>query len=316
MRLRPSAKPFLFQKPMLRVCLALVPIQLASVWLFGWRTLALSLFSIGAALATEAVFAWPRKQPITSAALVTGLIFALSLPPTLPFGMAALGAAAAIGLGKMMFGGFGRNVFNPAMVGRCFIYITFPLQMTGRWAAPLTDGIGGFAAWSGALDSATRATPLIELRSGGGPAWDALLLGRTAGSLGETSAILILLGGIYLIIRRTASWRLMVSCLAGAAAASVLLRLFGAASIPPLPQTLLAGSLLFGAVFVVTEPVSGPKTQSGQWIYGLLIGALIVILRGYSNFAEGVMFSVLILNAFVPLLDQSIRAIRTGKSDG
>jgi len=313
MRIRPPKKPFLVQKPMLRVMAALAPLQLAAVALFGWRTLALTTLSLAVALITEAAFAWPRGRPVTSAALVTGLIFALSLPPSLPFGMAVVGAAAGIGLGKMMFGGFGRNIFNPAMVGRCFIYITFPLHMTGRWTAPLLEGVGGFATWSAPLDAVTRATPLVELRGGGSPEWIGLLLGRTAGSLGETSAVLILLGGIYLIVRRTASWRLMLSCLVGAAAAALLMRAAGVPLAPALPRTLLAGSFLFGAVFVVTEPVSGPKTRPAQWIYGLLIGALIVLLRAYSNFSEGVMFAVLILNAFVPLLDQSLSGIRPGK---
>jgi Na+-transporting NADH:ubiquinone oxidoreductase subunit B len=310
MRLKPPQKPFLIQKPMLRVCLALAPLQAAAVWLFGWRALALAAVSVLGALAAEAAFAWPRKQPVTSAALVTGLIFALSLPPGLPLGMAILGAAVGIALGKMVFGGFGRNVFNPAMVGRCFIYITFPLHMTGRWPAPLAGGAGGFAAWSAPLDAATRATPLAGLRAGSGPAWENLLLGRTAGSLGETSALLILLGGLYLIFRRTAPWRPAAACLIGSAAAVLLLRLAGAAAIPGLLPTWTAGSFLFGAAFVVTEPVSGPKTRPGQWIYGFLIGALIVLLRGFSNFSEGVMFSVLIFNAFVPLLDQSIQAAK------
>ena len=140
--------------------------------------------------------------------------------------------------------------------------------------------------------------------------WQDLLLGRTSGSIGEMSAILILLGGLFIVIKKTASWRLVLSCLLGGIISSGILRTAGFGQIPNPLTTLLAGSFLFGVFFVVTEPVSGAKTKIGQWIYGLMIGSLVVVLRGFSNFSEGVMFSVLIMNAFVPILDQTIRQIQ------
>jgi Na+-transporting NADH:ubiquinone oxidoreductase subunit B len=301
------------QKPMLRVCYALLPLVLASVYLFGWRSLVLTGLVLVCGLITEALFTFPRGKPVTSAVFVTGLIFTLSLPPTIPFWMAVVGIAVGVALGKMVFGGFGQNVFNPAMVGRCFIYITFPLQMTNRWMEPFWGGIGGITHWSPSLDMLTQATPLDVLRQGGSLPWKNLLLGHTSGSLGEMSAVLILLGGLYIVYKKAASWRLVLSCFLGGILSSALLRLAGFNQIPDPTSTLLAGSFLFGSFFVVSEPVSGAKTKIGQWIYGSMIGVLIVVLRGFSNFSEGVMFSVLIMNAFVPLLDQTVYQLQMKK---
>lgn len=298
---------------MMRVCYALTPLVFASIYLFGWRSLVLMGIILLCGMITEALFAIPKGKPVTSAVFVTGMIFALSLPPTLPFWMAIVGIIVGVAVGKMMFGGFGQNVFNPAMVGRCFIYITFPLQMTNRWVEPIWGGWGGFAGWSASLDTISRATPLVKLRQGGFIPWEDLISGHTSGSLGETSALLILAGGLFIIARKAASWRLALSCLLGGIACSGILRLAGFSSIPSPFATLLAGSFLFGSFFVVTEPVSGAKTKPGQWIYGGLTGTLIVILRGFSNFSEGVMFSVLIMNAFVPILDQTVRYLQTRK---
>lgn len=298
---------------MMRVCYALTPLVFASIYLFGWRSLVLMGIILLCGMITEALFAIPKGKPVTSAVFVTGMIFALSLPPTLPFWMAIVGIIVGVAVGKMMFGGFGQNVFNPAMVGRCFIYITFPLQMTNRWVEPIWGGWGGFAGWSASLDTISRATPLVKLRQGGFIPWEDLISGHTSGSLGETSALLILAGGLFIIARKAASWRLALSCLLGGIACSGILRLAGFSNIPSPFATLLAGSFLFGSFFVVTEPVSGAKTKPGQWIYGGLTGTLIVILRGFSNFSEGVMFSVLIMNAFVPILDQTVRYLQTRK---
>jgi Na+-transporting NADH:ubiquinone oxidoreductase subunit B len=313
LRARLPKKLMMMQKPMLRVCYALIPLILASVYLFGWRSIALAVLVLVCGVVIEALFTFSRKKPVTSAVFVTGLIFTLSLPPTIPFWMAIVGIAVGVALGKMVFGGFGQNVFNPAMVGRCFIYITFPLQMTNRWLEPFWGGLGGLTHWSASMDSITQATPLEVLRQGESIPWQDLLLGRTSGSIGEMSAVLILLGGLFIVIKKAASWRLVLSCILGGIISSGILRLAGFNQIPDPLTTLMAGSFLFGAFFIVTEPVSGAKTKIGQWIYGSMIGALIVVLRGFSNFSEGVMFSVLIMNAFVPILDQTVQQIQKRK---
>ena len=305
-----AAQRFLKQKPMNRVVYALIPLVLASVYFFGWRSLVLTGVVLICGIGTEALFNFKQGKPVTSAVFVTCLIFTLSLPPAIPLWMAVVGIVAGVALGKMMFGGFGLNVFNPAMVGRCFIYITFPLHMTNQWVEPFREKLAGLSNWAVSVDSLTSATPLGALREGTVLPWQDLVLGRTAGSLGETSALLIVIGGLFIIYKKAASWRLALSCLLGGTICTIVLRAAGLEQIPTLFSTLAAGSFLFGAFFVVTEPVSGAKTKLGQWIYGLMIGILIVILRGFSNFSEGVMFSVLIMNAFAPLLDQTIRQIQ------
>lgn len=304
---------FQMQKPMLRVCYALAPLVGASIYLFGWRALALTMVVLLCGVLTEAMFTVRQGQPVTSAVFVTGLIYTLSLPPTIPFWMAVIGIIVGVAIGKMVFGGFGRNVFNPAMVGRCFLYITFPMQMTNEWIAPIYGRFSGFSHWSNPIDAVTRATPLTAFRSGQEFPLAELFLGRIPGSLGETSALLILIGGLYIVYKKAAPWRLALSCLLGGILVSGLLNLWGYSQIPSPMATVLAGSFIFGSFFVVTEPVSGPNTKPAQWVYGFLIGGLTVILRGYSNFSEGIMFSVLIMNAFVPLLDQAVLQVRRGK---
>ena len=304
-------KPFLIQKPMMRVCYALVPIIVASVYIFGWRSLALIAVTLLFGIGTEALFTFRRKQPITSAVFVTCLIYTLSLPPTVPFWMAMVGIVVGVGMGKMSFGGFGQNVFNPAMVGRCFLYVTFPIQLTNTWIQPLWGGLAGFATWSNTTDAVTQATPLIALRNGESLPLQDLFFGHIPGSLGETSALLIILGGIYIVYKKAANWRLVTSCLLGGIVLSTILHAAGFETAASPISGIFAGSFLFGAVFVVTEPISGAKTNTGQWIYGFMIGALTMVLRVFSNFSAGIMFSVLIMNAFVPILDQAVRQVKT-----
>lgn len=305
-------KWFQEQKPMLQVCYALLPLVVASVYFFGWRALALAAIVLVFGIGTEACFTFRQGKPVTSAVLVTCLIFSLSLPPTLPYWMAVIGIIVGVALGKMAFGGFGMNVFNPAMVGRCFIYITFPTQMNNTWAEPFR-GFTGLSFWKPLPDAITAATPLVEFRQGIITPLQDLFFGNTAGALGETSALLILLGGSYLIYKKIAPWRIALSCILGGIMVSGLLSLFGHNVVADPLTTLLCGSFLFGAAFVATEPISGAKTRPGQWLYGLMIGALTVALRGYSNFAEGMMFSVLMMNAFVPIIDQAVRQLQEKK---
>jgi Na+-transporting NADH:ubiquinone oxidoreductase subunit B len=304
---------FLLQQPMLRVCYALTPLVLASMYLFGWRPLVLLAVVFFAGIASEALFTFREGKPVTSAVFVTCMIFTLSLPPAVPFWMAVVGTVVGVSLGKMVFGGFGQNVFNPAMVGRCFLYITFPVEMTNQWPNPFEGGIAGFGAWTSVPDAVTQATPLVQFRHGGAIPLSDLFLGNSSGSLGETSALLIVLGAAFIILKKAAPWRLAVSCLIGGLLVSSALYAAETPGVPIPVFWLLSGSFLFGCAFVVTEPVSGAKTRMGQWIYGFMVGGLTMILRGFSNFSEGVMFSVLLMNAFVPLLDQAVRSASPGK---
>lgn len=309
-------KFFQKQKVMLRVSYALIPLVLASIYFFGWRSLGLIITTLVFGITTEAVFSFRQGNPISSAVFVTCLIFALSLPPTLPFWIAAVGIIISIGMGKMLFGGFGQNVFNPAMVGRCFIYVSFPAQMTNSWIKPFKGMAEGFGSWSASVDAVTTATPMMELKQGVSVSLSNLFMGNIPGSLGETSGVLILLCGGYLLYKKAAPWRLALSCLLGGVLLSSLLSLLEFSTVPAPIPAILSGSFLFGTMFVVTEPVTGAKTKPAQWIYGFIIGGLTMVLRGFSNFPEGFMFSVLLMNSFTPLLDQIVLNIQTPADKG
>jgi Na+-transporting NADH:ubiquinone oxidoreductase subunit B len=265
-------------------------------------------------IAAEAAFTLPKGKPITSAVFVSCLILSLSLPPTTPFWIAIIGIVFGIVFGKMVFGGFGHNIFNPAMVGRCFIYVSFPIALTARWVEPFSGPYGGLSSWSPGVDALTRATPLAILKAGKDYPVTKLFMGNIPGSLGETAAWLILLGGIYIVVTKTAQWRLVVSCLLGGTLVSFALWSAGIQGVPAPLTSLMAGSFLFGAVFVVTEPVSGPKTKAAQWIYGCIIGGLTIVIRRFSSFSAGIMFATLFMNMFVPIMDLAVNELKSKRN--
>lgn len=301
---------FLKQPTMIRVCYGLIPCLLGSVYFFGLRSLVLTALVLLFGVATEGAFTLPRGKPMSSAIFVSCLILALSLPPTTPFWVAAIGIVFGVVFGKMVFGGFGYNIFNPAMVGRCFMYICFPIALTSRWAEPFLGKYGGLTSWSPPVDALTMATPLAFLKAGKGYSLTNLFTGAVPGSLGETAAWLVLLGGIYIVATKTAQWRLVFSCLLGGVLVSFALWAVGMKGVPDPLTSLMAGSFLFGAVFVVTEPVSGPKTKAGQWIYGFVIGGLTIVIRKFSNFSAGIMFATLFMNMFVPIMDLAVNELK------
>ena len=190
---------------MKRVLYALVPLAVASLYFFGWRSLVVIAVCNGAAFATEYAFAKTYGDRVTSAVFVTGSLFALSLPPALPLWMAVVGVVFAVTFGKMVFGGFGRNVFNPALVGRAFIYVSFAVYMNAHWSEPFAGPAGGLTGY--VTDAITQATPMRIIKAGGDVPFLRLLVGNTAGCLGETSAILIVLGGLYIIWKKAANYR-------------------------------------------------------------------------------------------------------------
>ena len=303
-------KFFLMQPMMIRVCYGLIPCLIASVYFFGLRSLVLTALVLAFGIATEGVFTLRQGKPITSAVFVSCLILALSLPPTTPLWIAAIGIVFGIVFGKMVFGGFGHNVFNPAMVGRCFIYISFPIALTARWVEPFSGKYGGFTLWSPPVDALTSATPLAILKAGKSYPLGKLFLGNIPGSLGETVAWVILLGGIYIVATKAAQWRLVFSCLLGGILVSLALWSIGIQGVPDPLTSLMAGSFLFGAVFVVTEPISGPKTKAAQWIYGFVIGGLSIVIRKFSSFSAGIMFATLFMNMFVPIMDSAVNELK------
>jgi len=286
------------------------------VYFFGLRSLVLAALVLIFGIAAEAAFTLPQGKPITSAVFISCLILSLSLPPTTPFWIAIIGIVFGIVFGKMVFGGFGYNVFNPAMVGRCFIYITFPIALTARWVEPFSGKFGGFGLWTPPIDALTRATPLSVLKAGNTYPLAKLFVGNIPGSYGETAAWLVLLGGIYIVATKSAQWRLVISCLLGGSVVSFALWSAGIGDVPAPLTSVLAGSFLFGSFFVVTEPVSGPKTKAAQWIYGFFIGGLTVIIRKFSNFSAGIMFATLFMNIFVPVMDMAVNEVKGKRKKG
>ena len=300
-----------YQKVMWRVVLATVPAMLAAIYFFGWRALAVIALSIAAGSFVEWLFCRARKEPISSAVFVTAILYALTLPPHVPYYVELVGIVVAIMFGKEVFGGYARNIFNPALVGRCFVYICFPVDMTAHWLAPYTSWPGGLAHWVKGVDAFTRATPLTVFKSGEGlqPLGN-LLFGYTGGSLGETSALLIIIGGIYMMVTRTANWRITAGCLIGAVTASVFYGLVGSTAVPGPLFTVLAGGFMFGAVYMATDPISAAQTNPGRWIFGIEVGVLTVIIRGFSNFNGAVMFAILLGNMFSPIMEYYLRAYK------
>ncbi|GAB6058738.1 RnfABCDGE type electron transport complex subunit D [Desulfonatronum parangueonense] len=332
---------FVKQKIMLRVLYALLPVVVVATYYFGLRVLAVLAVSMFFAFLTEWFMASRRGAKVTQACFVTGALYALALPPSIPFWITAVGIVVGILFGKELFGGFGKNVFNPAIVGRAFVWVSFPLEMTNQFVPAFRDFPGGFVHWSmakageipdyllraghGAVDVFTSATPMVASKTHGhetavedlffgniGGVFEAgeqtLLLG--AGSMGEVSAAAILLGAVYLLYTKTAQWRLMIPPILGAGFLCVALRYgLGVDAVPPLEFTLLSGGLLYGAVFMVTEPVSAPKLPKSQWIYGLFIGMMIVFLRTYGIFFGAVAFAILLGNMIAPSLDLWIKRL-------
>jgi len=302
-----------WQKPMIVMYQAMGLAALGGVYFFGWRALAVTAVACVAAFATEWAFCRGRGKPVTSAAFVTAVLLALSLPPTVPLWMVAVGAIVAIMFSKEVFGGFGRNPFNPALTGRCFLYVCFPNAMTGNiWTEPASGFPGGFARWT--TDVMTGATPLDAFkRLGERTDLLDLFLGRTGGSIGATSALLLILAGVYLVYRRAADWRSMVGALAGAALLSGIFSLSGVQGAAPPLFTLFGGGFMFVAVYMVTDPVSSGQNRETHWIGSALVGMITVVLRTFGTFPEGAMFAVLMVNMFTPLIDFLVREWKQNK---
>lgn len=286
------------------VIVALILPTLAGVYFYGLRVLAMIAVSYAAGGAVEVAFAAIRRKPIHEGFLVTGLIFPLILPPTLPLWVVAVGVVFGTFFGKEVFGGTGRNIFNPALVGRLFISLAFPPYFATMWGKMHWGGAGGLVRWT--VDSVTQATPLISFKGSQVVGVDplSLLLGHAPGSVGETFRIGIIAGGLFLVFTRGADWRIPVSYILSTALFSFVLGLLLPGRVAPVWFQLLSGGLLFGAFFMANDPVTAPFTFTARWIYGILLGLLTVLIRALSGLPESVMFSILLLNATTPLLDK------------
>jgi RnfABCDGE-type electron transport complex D subunit len=291
------------------VIVALLPATLAGIYFYGLRVLAVILVSYTFGGLTEVLFAIGRRKPIHEGFLVTGLIFPLVLPPTIPLWMVAVGVVFGVFFGKEVFGGTGRNIFNPALVGRVFLSLAFPEYFATMWQYPFLKGFGGFLHYT--ADAVTSATPLISFKSSQVvTALSSLLFGIAPGSIGETFRIGIILGGVFLIITKICDWRIPLSYILSVGVFSLFAHSVSPDKFAPVFFQILSGGLLFGAFFMATDPVTSPLTFEGKWIYGILLGVFTVLIRGLSGFVEGVMFAILLMNALSPLIDTVVLNLR------
>ncbi len=297
--------------------LSLVPVVAAAIWFFGISAILVIGAAVIGAVGTEWLFTPKRQRSATlhdNSAVLTGILLGLTLPPSLPLWMAVVGGAIGIGLGKVIWGGLGHNLFNPALVGRAFLQAAFPVPLT-TWVQPGRDfftihsSTFALPLMHGQVDGLSAATPLARMKFEhlGTGFWD-LLFGNTAGSLGETSAGILILCGLWLAWRRAFDWRIPVAIFAATAVCSTVLLLFGADRFPAPQFMLLSGGLLLGAIYMATDPVSSPLSPRAVWVFGLGIGLLVTLIRVFGGLAEGMMYSILLMNAATPLIERSLQS--------
>jgi electron transport complex protein RnfD len=294
------------------VNVALAPALLLSFWFFGPKAIFISALCIVSSVLSEYIYQRALNKKITindGSAFLTGLLLGMNLPASLPFYVPIVGSIVSVIIVKQLFGGLGYNIFNPALLGRAFLLITWPKAMT-TWIAPTAQLTG--------LDAVTTATPLGILKEEGvgklmeefgtkSDLYMSLLTGARAGSLGETSAVLLLFGAAYLLYKRYITWHIPISFLA---TVGVLAWIFGGKGAlftgDPIVH-LLSGGLILGAFFMATDYVTCPTIRKGQIIFGIGCGALTMLIRLKGGFPEGVMFAILLMNCFAPLIDRGVK---------
>lgn len=304
------------------VVIALSPACAFSVFHFGLSAFLVLAVAVLSCVMTEHCLCLAMNRQTTIgdwSSTITGLLYGMTLPPTLPLWMTFLGGMVAIGIGKSVFGGLGSNPFNPALVGRAFLQAAFPVAMTtwlvmpinrlqtvaeSTWALPLMAP----QLSKESVDGLTTATPLRYFHSNGTttPSWD-LFIGTVTGSVGETSALFILLGGLYLISRKAMNWRIPAAILLTVALSSTVLHAWMPQQCPTATFTLFSGGLMLGAVFMATDMVASPITHFGSVVYGVFIGSMVVVFRVWGGMPEGVMYAILLGNAVSPLIDRWIQ---------
>lgn len=309
------------ERNMYGVIIALIPAVLVSLYYFGIGSAVVLLTSVAACVFFEWAIAKymlkTKPQVLDGSAMLTGLLLGMNLPSNLPLWIIILGALIAIGVGKMSFGGLGNNPFNPALVGRCFLLVSFPAQMTS-W--PTVGQLGSY------LDAQTGATPLSvmkeAIKTGDASLLDKLpdtftmLLGNPtngmgAGTIGEVCAAALLLGLIYMLVKKIITWHIPVSILCTVFVFSGLMHMINPVYANPVYE-LLSGGLMLGAIFMATDYVTSPMTKKGQLIYGVAIGFLTIVIRNWGSYPEGMSFAILIMNGFTPLINHYMKPKRYG----
>lgn len=312
------------KKLMYGVVIALAPALLATIWFFGWAAILVTSVSVVSCVIFEYLIQKfiLRKKPSVSdgSAIVTGLLLAFCLPTNLPVGIIILGALVAIGVGKMTFGGLGNNPFNPALVGRVFLFLSFPVQMT-TWPVPkgfktsFTDAITGATPLS-ILNENYDKIPVQNIMTDSElamPEYQDLFWGNMGGSLGEIAAFALIIGLAYMLLRKIITWHIPVSILLTVTVFTGILWLANPESNADPLYHLMTGGLLLGAIFMATDYVTSPMSKKGMIIYGLGIGIITVLIRRFGAYPEGVQFAILIMNAFTPLINTYLKPSRFGE---
>lgn len=292
---------------MFDVCLALVPALIAAIWYFGWRCLTVVMVSVAACVFFEWAYRKIMKKENACAdlsAVVTGILLAFVCPPTIPYWVVILGALFAIVLVKQLFGGIGQNIVNPALAARAFLF-SWPLFMN-TWIRSGVHPAVFSNPTSAALDGLTAATPLASMSAGKLPAEDALdlFLGQTGGCIGEVCTAALLLGGVYLLLRRVITLRIPLSYLGTVAVLAFTFPLGGANRLDWMLCQLLSGGLMLGALFMATDYTTSPVTHAGQIAYGVGCGVLTLLFRYFGSYPEGVTYAILIMNCCVGFFDK------------
>jgi electron transport complex protein RnfD len=299
---------------------ALLPATLMSVYYFGMPAIMVILVCLATSLASEAVVQWMLKKPITlsdGSAFLTGLLLAMNLPANAPLYIPAVASVVAVVIAKQLFGGLGFNIFNPALIGRAFVLVSFAKIMT-TFVSPVTSFM--------AIDAKTTATPLVLLKEEGmskllevyhtkAALYQDLFLGNRAGSLGETSVIALLLGAAFLMMKRYITWHIPISFIA---TVGVLTWIFGGKEGLMTGDPILhmmSGGLILGAFYMATDYVTGPSVRSAQVVFGVCAGILTTLIRLKGGYPEGVMFAILLMNCFAPLLDRGMKSPVFGKAE-
>lgn len=309
---------------MLDVIIGLVPAMAAAGYYFRIRTAVLIATCVISAVATEWLCNAIRKKSNSLddlSAVVTGIILALSVPPALPAWAAVIGSVVAIAIGKMVFGGLGANIFNPAMVGRAFLTASFGMLMT-TWTVPATiDPLMPVISAENKIHALTQATPLawskeaVKTKQGAeivNSQLGAMFKGETGGCLGETSALALIIGGLYLLIRRTINLHIPLAVIASASVFGGIMYLINPEAYISPPSHVYSGGLLIGAFFIATDPVTAPLTKKGMWIFGIGVGTITMLIRVFGEYPEGMMFSILLMNAVTPLIDRFCKLVPAG----
>ncbi len=320
------------RKLMFDVIIALLPALIISIFYFGLGALIVTLVSVASCLLFEYViqkYILKVKPTITDgSALVTGLLLAFNLPTNIPIFLIVIGSLVAVGIGKMSFGGLGNNPFNPALVGRVFLLISFPVQMTS-WPKPVQfNGISNFiGSHMHYTDAVTGATPLAAMKealkagkpvsevfhSGLIPSYGDMLMGNMGGSLGEVAALALIIGGVYLLLRKVITWHIPVAVLGSVAVFTTLLNLGNPERFAGPAFHLLTGGVILGAIYMATDYVTSPMSHRGMILYGIGIGVITVLIRVFGAYPEGVSFAILIMNGFVPLINMYMKPKRFGE---